>query len=214
VAISDEQWIAAARARAAAGNWERDADTVFAEIRASAPQHHPDEALLRCPYCNDHPPLAILDRYEQRTASPLRYCNTCYGFWAVGDALTAGVASPADEHPALFAARGPKRCRACFGHLKPDGLCAKCGKPLPPLDCPSCGETMERVDRAGVALDQCAKCMGVWFDTGEIATVFKLAPPQGLAASQVDEHANDGERPDWLTAAMIVGRIAVPFLPL
>ncbi len=214
MAISDEQWIAAARARAAAGGWERDADTVFAELRASAPVRPTVETALKCPYCEEHPPLAALDRYEQQTVTPLRYCNTCYGFWAAGDALTAGVSSPSDEHPALFAARGPKRCRACFGHLKPDGNCAKCGKPLPALNCPSCGKAMERTERQGVTLDQCATCMGVWFDTGEIATVFRLEPVQGLAASQVDEHATEDDPPDWLTAAMIVGRMVFPFLPI
>lgn len=212
--ISDDEWIAAARARAAAGNWERDADTVFAEIRATAPEHPAVESALRCPYCDGHPPLAVLERYEQQTVTPLRYCNTCYGFWAAGDALTAGVSSPYDDNPALTAVRGPRRCRACFGHLKPDGVCAKCGKSLPPLNCPSCGKTMERTERQGVPLDQCVKCMGVWFDTGEIAAVFKLQPVQGLAASQVDEHATDGAPPDWLTAAMVVGRMVVPFLPL
>lgn len=72
---------------------------------------------------------------------------------------------------------------------------------------------MERVEREGVTLDQCAPCAGVWFDTGEIAAVYKLSPPQGLAASLVDEHATDGATPDWLSAAMIAGRIALPFLP-
>lgn len=214
MAISDDEWIAAARARAAAGNWERDADTVFAELRASAPARPAVAASLPCPYCDGHPPLAVLDRYEQQTVTPLRYCNTCYGFWAAGDALTAGVASPWDDHPALYATQGPKRCRACFGHLKPDGNCAKCGKPLPPLGCPSCGKTMERIEREGLRLDQCATCMGVWFDTGEITAVFRLQPPQGLAASQVDEQATDDDPPDWLTAAMIVGRMVLPFLPL
>jgi len=214
VTISDDEWIAAARARAAAGSWERDADAVLAELRANAQAPaSPPAASLRCPYCASHPPLVRFERYEARTTTDLRYCNTCYGFWAAGDSLSAGVAGPSEEHPALTATRGPRRCRACFGHLKPDGVCAKCGQPLPLLDCPACGKPMERVEREGVTLDQCAPCTGVWFDTGEIAAVYKLSPPQGLAASLVDEHATDGATPDWISAAMIVGRIALPFLP-
>jgi len=212
--ISDEEWLAAARARAASGSWERDADTVFAELKASAPRPEAVPKILHCPYCDEHPPLSVLQRFEQQTNSPLRYCNTCYGFWAVGDALTAGVSDPMEEHPALFATRGPKRCRNCFGHLKPDGVRAKCGKPLPPLNCPGCQAQMERIDREGVTLDQCAPCTGVWFDTGEIAAVFKLQPPQGLAASRIDENATDDGPPDWLSAAMILSRLFLPFLPV
>jgi Zn-finger nucleic acid-binding protein len=213
--ISDDEWAAAARARAAAGDWERPADAVFAELRAQADQRKvaAPPALL-CPYCDSHPPLAILQRYELQTATPLRYCNNCYGFWAAGDSITAGLSEPGDGHPALHAARGPRRCRSCFGHLKPDGACAKCGKTLPPLNCPACGKVMERMTREGVQLDQCAPCTGVWFDTGEIAAVFKLEPAQGLAAATVDEHATDDDPPEWLTAAMVVGRMVLPFLPL
>ena len=73
---------------------------------------------------------------------------------------------------------------------------------------------MERIDREGVTLDQCAPCTGVWFDTGEIAAVFKLEPPQGLAASRIDENATDDGPPDWLSAAMILSRLFLPFLPV
>jgi Zn-finger nucleic acid-binding protein len=214
VGISDEQWLAAARARAASGSWERSADEVLNELRASAKPVEFPEGTLRCPFCAERPPLSILQRYEAATANPLRYCNTCYGFWAVGDALTNGIADPDDETPALSAALAPRRCRACFGHLKPDNTCARCGKALPLLNCPQCGNQMQRIEREKIQLDQCAACMGVWFDTGEIAAVYHLQPAQGLAMSTVDEHATDGQGPDWLSAAMIVGRMALPFLPL
>ena len=155
-----------------------------------------------------------MPRFELQTVSPLMYCNACYGFWSTGDALSRGPVDPGVVHPALEAARAPRRCRACFGHLKPDHTCAKCGKALPPLDCPNCGKTMERIERDGIQLDKCEPCTGVWFDTGEIAAVHRLVPAQGLAASTVDEHASDDEPPGWLTAAMMVGRVLVPFLPI
>jgi Zn-finger nucleic acid-binding protein len=71
---------------------------------------------------------------------------------------------------------------------------------------------MERFEREGMQLDQCAACRGTWFDTGEIARVFRLEPVQGLAASTVDEHALEGSPPPWLLAAWILGRVFLPFV--
>ncbi len=212
VTISDDEWIAAARNRAAAGSWERPAGDVLAELRRHGVRSEAaGVAALKCPYCESHPLLARMQRYELQAVHPLWYCNSCYGFWATGDALVRGVADPGTGHPALEASRAPRRCRACFGHLKPDHTCARCGKSLPRLNCPACARTMERTEEDGVQLDQCGHCTGTWFDTGEIAAVHKLVPAQGLAAGTVDEHAADDEPPAWLTAAMILSRV---FLPL
>lgn len=214
MSTSDEDWIAAARARAASGAWERPADAIFAGLKresaaraASAPQ------LPACPYCADHPALLRFRRFELQTIEPLLFCGQCFGFWAKGDALARGVADPGTGHPALEVGLAPRRCRACFGHLKPDDSCAKCGQALPRLNCPGCGEAMERFEKEGVTLDQCTTCRGTWFDMGEIVRVYGLAPAQGLAASTVDEHATDGEPPGWLLALQVASRIAFPFLP-
>ncbi|MEO8541796.1 MAG: zf-TFIIB domain-containing protein [bacterium] len=214
MAISDDEWIAAARVRAASGEWERSADEVHAELRSQTRPASPEgHANVACPYCDAHPALTELHRFEAQTATPLLYCNTCYGFWATDDALTAGPSESEDENPALTASLGPRRCRSCFGHLKPDNSCAKCGKTLALLDCPQCAKPMQRIEREGIQLDQCGPCMGVWFDTGEIAAVYHLVPRQDLAASTVDDD-DDGRSPDWLSAAMTVGRIALPLLRL
>ena len=71
---------------------------------------------------------------------------------------------------------------------------------------------MSRFYDAGVRLDRCASCNGTWFDTGEIATVHKLVPAQGLAMSTVDETAADDEPPAWLLAASILARVFLPFV--
>jgi Zn-finger nucleic acid-binding protein len=213
VAISaDDRWIADARARAAAGGWERDSEAIFEDLRRQARATPTQEVYPDCPFCADHPRLLKFPRHELQSATPLLFCGTCHGFWAVGDAISRGVSDPGNFHPALATGPAPRRCRGCFGHLKPDNTCAKCGAELPKLSCPVCKETMERAEFKGVTIDQCGPCMGVWFDMGEIAAAFELGSQQGLAASTVDEHATDDEPPAWWFAANILGRLFLPFL--
>jgi len=212
VTVSDDQWVAAARARAASGEWERPAEVILAELRQQAAAKTASQPPLPpCPACAEHPAMLKLPRYELLTQDPLLYCGACYGFWAVGDSLARGVADPGYIHPALETTTAPRRCRTCFGHLKPDDTCAKCGGRSPELNCPACGAPMERFDQGGVRLDQCAPCRGTWFDTGEIVAAYKLVPVQSLAMSTVDELASENEPPAWWIAASILGRLFIAF---
>lgn len=213
--VSDDVWLARARQRAAGGSWERDADTIFADLRREAEQLRARRPPApRCPYCVEKPELLVFPRFELLSADPLLFCGVCRGFWAKGDSLARGVADPGFDHPALRTVEAPRRCRACFGHLKPDHTCAKCGEAAPLVRCPECGREMERFEKDGALLDQCPPCRGIWFDMGEIARVYSLKAPQGLAAATVDEHAADGEPAGWLMALGVLGRMVFPFLPL
>ena len=203
----DQAWLTDARARVAAGGtWERTPAELEQAVRVIRDHVRPALASQesKCPFCDTHPPLELFRRYELVTNTPLRFCPACYGFWAAGDSIGPGVADRYSEHPALLAAQAPRRCRHCNGHLKLNGDCAKCGRPLPSLTCPDCAVTMERVSRKSVAVDACPACHGIWFDMGEITAVFEIPPPQGLAASTVDEHATDGEPPAWAAALQIL----------
>jgi Zn-finger nucleic acid-binding protein len=71
---------------------------------------------------------------------------------------------------------------------------------------------MARVERKGITLDSCPAGHGLWFDMGELAALFEIEPPQGLAASAVDEHARDDAPPEWLLALDILLRLFIPFL--
>jgi Zn-finger nucleic acid-binding protein len=214
--VRDEEWLREARMRAQRGQWERDPEEIYRDLRAARAATMPLPAGgPPCPYCAEHPPMQKFWRYEVQTMDPLYCCPKCYGFWATGDSLARGVADPASAyHPALAQAMAPKRCRACHGRLKPEGTCRKCGESLPLLTCPACSKPMERFEKDGVTLDQCGPCRGTWFDVGEITAVYSIAPPQGLAASTVDEHATDDLPSGWMMALDIASRLAFPFLPI
>jgi Zn-finger nucleic acid-binding protein len=42
---------------------------------------------------------------------------------------------------------------------------------MPLLLCPNCNTSMQAVNRAGVELDICPQCRGVWLDRGELEKV-------------------------------------------
>ena len=36
------------------------------------------------------------------------------------------------------------------------------------MKCPKCGGQMEEIDLAGIAIDKCQSCQGIYFDNGEL----------------------------------------------
>jgi hypothetical protein len=211
--MSDDEWLARARARQAHGDgWETPGAELFA---ASPPPPDHTPARPRCPYC---PGAFLLTEFHPDVAAsqvPLLYCRNCYGFWAAGDSLSQGFESEYVDAPALLAAQAPPRCRSCFGYLKPDGVCAKCGKSRPPTSCPACGKEMQRFDRGGVTLDACDPCHGIWFDMGELAAVYGLQPgeDQPLPGATTPP-ALSGHGSPWLAGAFAVARALLPFAGL
>lgn len=206
--VSDEAWLAAARARFAAdGDWDV---SPAPSTATSAPPPEPSGPV--CPYCATHPPLRVFVRHELVSREPLRFCPQCYGFWAKDDALALGVADPVDDHPALTAVPFPARCRACGGRLKSDEHCAACGSAPAALVCPGCGQRMRHLRERGVTLDACAHCGGLWFDTGELGAAFRLERPQSLASSLIGDEPGPSDSDLLLAAAAIAARAFLPFL--
>ncbi|MGK2965957.1 MAG: zf-TFIIB domain-containing protein [Tepidiformaceae bacterium] len=144
----------------------------------------------------------------------MRYCPRCFGFWAAKDALSRGVHDEGSDHPATLAAQAPVRCRSCFGRLKDDGTCRKCGQSLPEYRCPACSAPMQRHREGGITLDHCGPCSGTWFDTGEVRAMYGLQPAP-TAMRKVYGEALDAEPESEM--GMIVQALAIVarlFLPL
>lgn len=106
----------------------------------------------------------------------LDHCGRCGGVWFdAGEtaALRAARTRPAwvrldpgDPHR--------MRCHHCGALLsRHDDACGACGWKNRIL-CPSCARTMRRDTCAGVELDACAHCRGVWVDHDELAAVWNL----------------------------------------
>jgi len=111
------------------------------------------------------------------TAITLDYCPRCGGLW-----FNRGeVGQLARRQPAAFHAHVPVRaepirppCPGCLTPLDRDAeRCPACGRPNV-LDCPVCDMTMERRAHAGLVLDLCPRCHGVWFDNAELSAIWRL----------------------------------------
>lgn len=66
------------------------------------------------------------------------------------------------------------------------------------MQCPVDGETLQLAERAGVEIDYCPKCRGVWLDRGELDKIIDRSepePPQGRVWNAGDDrHSHDGRK--------------------
>lgn len=62
------------------------------------------------------------------------------------------------------------------------------------MQCPTDGETLVIADRAGVEIDYCPKCRGVWLDRGELDKIIERATPQQAQTSERDGRGFDKRR--------------------
>lgn len=61
------------------------------------------------------------------------------------------------------------------------------------MQCPVDGETLVIADRAGVEIDYCPKCRGVWLDRGELDKIIERSAPEAPPGRVWQ--AEDGDRP-------------------
>lgn len=75
------------------------------------------------------------------------------------------------------------------------------------LNCPKCRGAMSSYERAGVVIDQCQECRGIFLDRGELERLLDVTVGQAPAAAAPDERqwraqppqqrAWDRSRHDW-----------------
>ena len=63
------------------------------------------------------------------------------------------------------------------------------------MKCPVDGTTLALAERAGVEIDYCPECRGVWLDRGELDRIVERAavPAQREARHHGDEHHHHGD---------------------
>lgn len=117
----------------------------------------------------------------------LDHCSRCGGIWfELGE-----VQRLRRQRPEALRARVPVRdrkhraqCHACRAFLDRDSpVCGSCGTKTQ-LACPACERPMLQVPRAGVTLDICTKCKGVWFDHHELEAIWRMERGRGAARSR------------------------------
>ena len=48
------------------------------------------------------------------------------------------------------------------------------------MKCPKCGKEMAEVELAGIKIDQCGGCRGIYFDHGELEILMESQEPKGF----------------------------------
>ena len=116
----------------------------------------------------------------------LDHCSRCGGMW-----FELGEVQRLRRHrPEALRARVPVRdrkhraqCHSCRAFLDRDSpVCGACGAKIQ-LACPACERPMLQVPRAGVTLDLCTKCKGVWFDHHELEAIWRMERGRVVARS-------------------------------
>jgi Zn-finger nucleic acid-binding protein len=112
---------------------------------------------------------------EGQAAFVLDHCTRCGGAWFdAGEVGRLRLASPEDlwQHIAQRDDVHAMQCHSCNTLLHRDQAhCNACGWRVT-LDCPECNQPMETGSQAGVTLDACRRCKGVWFDHHELAAIW------------------------------------------
>lgn len=56
-------------------------------------------------------------------------------------------------------------------------------KPPHWMKCPKCTGEMQEVELAGIRVDQCGKCNGIYFDHGELEILIESKEPKGFLSA-------------------------------
>jgi Zn-finger nucleic acid-binding protein len=126
----------------------------------------------------------------------LDHCPRCGGVWfEKGEAQQLTRHSPSElwKHIPPRQAVPKPPCHGCYAPLDRDAeRCDVCGTKNE-LACPICDTTMARGTHAGLTLDVCERCRGVWFDHAELKSLWSLTlsslaarrPSRGTQAAAV-----------------------------
>jgi Zn-finger nucleic acid-binding protein len=68
------------------------------------------------------------------------------------------------------------KCRTAVDEA--EGACSACGTLLTPVICPACAHPMRPIALGKMVVEICSRCMGMWFDPGELAGVQDLYTPK------------------------------------
>lgn len=138
---------------------------------------------LACPVClgTTMTKVAVGPRKELQ----VDHCRRCGGFWLEhGEVQRLRALKEADLWGAVprKSEKFRMRCHDCHAIMdRADAACPACGWNNA-LDCPSCDRPMLAESHAGLRLDVCRECKGVWFDHHELESIWKESFDRSLTA--------------------------------
>lgn len=129
--------------------------------------------LLKCPVC-----LGTSMQRRSLGVAPVLHvdcCRRCGGVWLdTGEVQRLRRLEPSELWQHLVPRPRPMRvpCHDCHTPMeRSDAVCTQCGW-TNLLDCPVCDALMRVESHAGIRLDVCRTCKGVWFDHHELKEIW------------------------------------------
>ena len=111
------------------------------------------------------------------TALVLDSCRRCGGIWfELGERQRLRRLQPEQlwDKFALRKSAFRAPCHNCYALMDRNGdVCPSCGW-RNVIHCPSCDRPLHVEEHAGLRLDECKSCQGVWFDHVELAEIWRV----------------------------------------
>lgn len=131
------------------------------------------EARLACPVCLG----ATLEKVRVTESDlTLDFCARCGGVWFdAGEIHQLRASDPQQLWQRIARREGvfAMMCHSCNTPLERDQqICGNCQWYVT-LDCPQCRDMMESGAHAGISVDACKTCKGVWLDHHELETLWR-----------------------------------------
>lgn len=146
--------------------------------------------LLPCPVCLS----TTMDRLALGPGRRVEvdHCRRCRGIWFDHGEVQRLRALRPDEFWKRVTVQPPTlrpRCHGCHGPLdRAEAACPACGMAAV-LDCPACARPMKVETHAGLRLDVCHGCRGVWFDHHELAQIWGASFDRALLERGTDRRS-------------------------
>ncbi len=156
-----------------------------------------------CPVC-----LGVMLETLRIGAEPvleIDHCGRCGGVWfdhGEADRLRTLPSAALWAKIARRDAAAVTPCHDCHAPLSRDlEACPSCGRKNL-IDCPVCDRQMQRRQVAGITVDACGTCKGVWFDHAELDMIWN-------AQSLLADGGDAGRRMRLGGAAEVAGDVAM-----
>lgn len=135
------------------------------------------ENFYPCPVCVGIPLQKLRFQKRDGTTLILDHCQRCQGMWFDHREVNLLREMPPyllAEKVAFKADVFVMPCHRCHQLMSRDAkACGHCKHPNT-LDCPVCQKPMKSKNYAGLTLDVCHQCQGVWFDSHELAQLWQI----------------------------------------
>jgi len=145
------------------------------------------ETRYPCPVCLGPKMEKVVLQLDGQTSPKqlvLDHCGRCGGVWfGAGEVQQLHRCESELLWREIVRREDPvsMRCHSCRSPIARDvEACEVCGWVVE-LDCPTCSRPLSVEEHAGMRLDYCRHCKGVWFDHNELAGIWRQEMKAALA---------------------------------